>query len=154
QTGGLMDASEYDDGRGSVRVRARIRVKDDSTVVITEIPPGTTTDSVLSSIEDAAKKGKIRVRSINDYTSERVEIAVEVPKGVEPRQLVGALYAFTNCEQSLSSRIVVIRDNRPVEMTVSEVLRANPDQLVVLLRRELELKRDKLDLELHQKTLV
>lgn len=153
-TGGLMDAKDYDDGRGSVRVRARIRVKDEDTVVITEIPPGTTTDSLIGSIEDAAKKGKLKVKSIDDFTSEKVEIAVDVPKGVDPRKLVDALYAFTQCEQSISSRIVVIRDNRPVEMTVSEVLRANTAQLVDLLRRELELKRDKLELELHQKTLV
>lgn len=153
-TGGLMDAKEYADGTGSVRVRAKVKVKDDDTVVITEIPPGTTTDSLIGSIEDAAKKGKLKVRAINDFTSERVEIAVEVPKGVEPRQLVDALYAFTQCEQSITSRIVVIRDNRPVEMTVSEVLRANTDQLVALLKRELELKRDHLELELHHKTLV
>jgi topoisomerase-4 subunit A len=153
-TGGLMDAKDYADGTGSVRVRARVKVKDDDTVVITEIPPGTTTDSLIGSIEDAAKKGKLKVRAINDFTSEKVEIAVEVPKGVEPQQLVDALYAFTQCEQSISSRIVVIRDNRPVEMTVTEVLKANTDQLVALLQRELEFKRDHLELELHHKTLV
>lgn len=153
-TGGLMDAKEYADGKGSVRVRARIRVKDEDTVLITEIPPGTSTDSITGSIEDAVKKGKLKVRSIQDYTSERVEIAVEVPKGVDASQLVDALYAFTQCEQTISSRIVVIRDNRPVEMTVSEVLRANTEQLVSLLKRELELTRDRLDLELHHKTLV
>jgi len=153
-TGGLMDAKEYADGTGSVRVRARMKVKDDDTVVITELPPGTTTDSVIGSIEDAARKGKLKVRAINDFTSEKVEIAVEVPKGVDPQQLIDALYAFTQCELSINSRIVVIRDNRPVEMTVSEVLRANTEQLVDLLRRELELKRDRLDLELHHKTLI
>jgi len=153
-TGGLMDAKEYDDGKGSVRIRAKVKVKDEDTVVISEIPPGTTTDSLIGSIEDAARKGKLKVRSINDFTSEKVEIAVEVPKGVDPRQLVDALYAFTQCEQSISSRIVVIRENRPVEMTVTEILKANTEQLVDLLRRELELKRDKLELDLHQKTLV
>lgn len=153
-TGGLMDAKDYADGTGSVRVRARIRVKDEDTVVISEIPPGTTTESLIGSIEDAARKGKLKVRAIHDFTSEKVEIAVEVPKGVEARQLVDALYAFTQCEQSISSRIVVIRDSRPVEMTVPEVLRANTEQLVTLLRRELELKRDHLELELHHKTLV
>ncbi len=153
-TGGLMDAKDYADGRGSVRVRARVKVKDVDTVVISEIPPSTTTDSLIGSIEDATRKGKLKVRSINDFTSEKVEIAVDVPKGVDPKALVDALYAFTQCEQSISSRIVVIRDNRPVEMTVSEILQANTEQLVDLLRRELELKRDKLDLDLHQKTLV
>ncbi|MBL9139472.1 MAG: DNA topoisomerase IV subunit A, partial [Verrucomicrobiales bacterium] len=153
-TGGLMDAKEYDDGRGSVRVRARVKIKDEDTVVISEIPPGTTTDSLIGSIEDAAKKGKLKVRSINDYTAEKVEIAVEVPKGVDPEQLIDALFAFTQCESSISSRIVVISENRPVEMTVSEVLRANTEQLVSLLKRELELKRDHLELDLHHKTLI
>ncbi len=153
-TGGLMDATEYADGAGSIRVRARVKVKDDDTVVISEIPPGTTTDSLIGSIEDAARKGKLKVRAINDFTSEKVEIAVEVPKGVEPRQLVDALYAFTQCEQSITSRIMVIRDSRPVEMTVTEVLQANTAQLIDLLRRELELKRDQIELELHHRTLV
>ncbi len=153
-TGGLMDAKDYADGKGSVRVRARMRIKDDDTVMITEVPYGTTTDSLIASIEDAARKGKLKVRAIQDYTSERVEIAIDVPKGVDARQLVDALYAFTQCEQSITSRIIVIRDNRPVEMTVSEVLRANTDQLVILVRRELEIQRDRLDRELHHKTLV
>jgi topoisomerase-4 subunit A len=153
-TGGLMDAKEYADGRGSVRVRARVKVKDDDTVLITEIPPGTTTDSIIGSIEDAAKKGKLKVRAIDEFTAGKVEIAVAVPKGVDPGQLVDALYAFTQCEQSITSRIIVIHDHRPVEMTVSEVLRANTAQLVSLLKRELEFKRDQLELELHQKTLV
>ncbi|MCC6235609.1 MAG: DNA topoisomerase IV subunit A [Verrucomicrobiales bacterium] len=152
--GGHMDAKEYADGKGSVRVRAKVRIKDDDTVLITEIPPGTTTESLIGSIEDAAKKGRLKVRAINDFTSEKVEIAVEVPKGVNARQLVDALFAFTQCEQSITSRIVVIRDQRPVEMTVSEVLQANTEQLVVLLRRELELKKGHLELELHHKTLV
>lgn len=152
-TGGLMDAREYDDGRGSVKVRARIKARDDSTVVITEIPPTTTTDSLIGSIEDAARKGKIKVRSINDYTSEDVEIEVRAPNGVSADQLIDALYAFTDCEVSISSRIVVIRDNRPVELTVSEVLRENTRQLVELLKRLLELKLSKLQDELHFRTL-
>ncbi|HXG47932.1 MAG TPA: DNA topoisomerase IV subunit A [Methylomirabilota bacterium] len=153
QTGGLMDAREYDDGRGTIKVRARIRAKDDSTVVITEIPPTTTTDSLIASIEDASRKGKIKVRSVNDFTSEEVEIEVKAPSGVSAEQLIDALYAFTDCEVSIASRIVVIRDNRPVEMTVSEVLRANTEQLVALLKRELELKEGNLQDNLHFRTL-
>lgn len=152
-TGGLMDAREYDDGRGSIKVRARIKVKDDSTVVIKEIPPTTTTDSLISSIEDASRKGKIKIRSINDFTSEEVEIEVKAPSGVSADQLVDALYAFTACEVSISSRIIVIKDNRPVEMTVSEVLRENTRQLVDLIKRELEIKEGKLQDELHFRTL-
>ena len=152
-TGGLMDAREYRDGAGSIKVRAKIKVKDEQTVVIKEIPPGTTTDSLIASIEDAARKGKIKVKTINDFTSEEVEIEIKAPAGVSAEQLVDALYAFTSCEVSISSRIVVIRNNRPVEMTVSDVLRENTVQLVNVLKRELELKERKLLDELHYRTL-
>lgn len=152
-TGGLMDARDYQDGKGSVTVRAKIKVKDESTVVIKELPPGVTTESLTASIEDAARKGKIKVKSINDFTSEDVEIEVRAPAGVEAEKLVNALYAFTDCEVSLTSRIIVIRDNRPVELTVSEVLRANTEQLVALLKRELELRQSKLEEDLYFRTL-
>ncbi|HEX4121024.1 MAG TPA: DNA topoisomerase IV subunit A [Verrucomicrobiae bacterium] len=154
QTGGLMDAREYRDGAGQIKVRAKIKIKDDSTVLIKEIPPTTTTDSLTSSIEDASRKGKIKVKSINDFTSEEVEIEVRAPAGVSASQLVDALYAFTDCEVTIASRIVVIKDNRPVELTVSEVLRENTARLVATLKRELELKEQQLEQELHAKTLV
>jgi topoisomerase-4 subunit A len=153
-TGGLMDAREYRDGAGSVKVRAKIKVKDESTVVIKELPPTTTTDSLIASIEDATRKGKLKVKSINDFTSEEVEIEVRSPQGVNAEQLVDALYAFTDCEVTIASRLILIRNNRPVEMTVSEVLRANTEQLVALHQRELELKEQKLQEDLHFKTLV
>ncbi len=153
-TGGLMDAREYRDGTGSIKVRAKIKVKDDSTVVIKEIPPTTTTDSLQASIEDATRKGKLKVRSVNDFTSEDVEIEVKAPQGVSADQLVDALYAFTDCEVTIASRIIVIKDNRPVEMTVSEVLKENTAKLVKDLKRELELREQKLEEELHSKTLV
>ncbi len=152
-TGGLMDARDYQDGLGTIQVRARIKVKDESTVTIKEIPPTTTTTSLIESIEDAAKKGKIKVRSINDYTSEEAEVEVKCPQGVDPEKLVDALYAFTDCEVTISSRIIVIRDNRPVELTVSQVLKENTRQLVEILKRELELKAKKLTDELHYRTL-
>jgi topoisomerase-4 subunit A len=154
QTGGLMDAREYRDGAGQITVRAKIKIKDDTTIVIKEIPPNTTTETLLASIEDASRKGKIKVRSINDFTAGEVEIEVRAPSGVTAEQLADALYAFTDCETTLSSRLVVIRDNRPVEMTVSEVLRENTAQLVDLLKRELELREAELQQELHSKTLV
>jgi topoisomerase-4 subunit A len=154
QTGGLMDAREYRDGTGQIQVRAKIKIKDDSTVLIKEIPPSTTTESLTASIEDASRKGKIKVKSINDFTSEEVEIEVRAPQGVSAEQLADALYAFTDCEVTIASRIVVIKDNRPVELTVSEVLRENTTQLVATLKRELELTEKKLQQELHSKTLV
>ena len=152
-TGGLMDARDYQDGKGSVKVRARIKARDESTVVITEIPPGTTTDSLMASIEDAAGKGKLKVKSINDFTSENVEIEIKCPAGVDAEKMVDALYAFTDCEVSIASRIVIIKDNRPVELTVSEVLRENTTQLVAVLKRELELREKQLLDELHYRTL-
>ena len=152
-TGGLMDARDYKDGAGSIKVRAKVKAKDDSTVVIKEIPPTTTTDSLIASIEDAARKGKIRVKSVNDFTSEEVEIEVKAPGGVSADQLVDALYAFTDCEVNIASRIIVIRNNRPVEMTVAEVLRENTAQLLRILKRELELKQKNLRDELHRRTL-
>jgi len=152
-TGGLMDARDYQDGKGSVKVRARIKVKDESTVVITEIPPGTTTESLTASIEDAVRKGKLKVKSINDFTAETAEIEIRCPAGVDAEKMVDALYAFTDCEASISSRIIVIKDNRPVELTVSEVLRENTDQLVAVLKRELDLREQQLLAELHYRTL-
>ncbi len=152
-TGGLMDARDYQDGQGSVKVRARIKAKDDATVLITELPPTTTTDSLIASIEAASQKGKIKIRSINDFTSEKVEIEIKCPSGVSAEKLIDALYAFTDCEATISSRIVVIKNNRPVELTVSEVLQENTDQLVAILKHELELSEKNLLDELHYRTL-
>lgn len=153
-TGGLMDARDYRDGLGTVKVRAKIKVKDESTIVIKEIPPTTTTDSLIASIEDATRKGKLKVRSVNDFTSESVEIEVKAPQGVSADQLVDALYAFTDCETSISSRIIVIKANRPVELTVSDVLRENTSKLLHELKRELEFRENKLQQDLYFKTLV
>jgi topoisomerase-4 subunit A len=153
QTGGLMDARGYKDGTGEIKVRAKIKIKDESTVVIKEIPHTTTTDSLMGSIEDATRKGKIKIKSVNDYTAEDVEIEIKAPSGVSAEQLVDALYAFTDCEVTIASRIVVIRNNRPVEMTVSEVLQENTAQLVETLKRELQLRESKLQDELHFRTL-
>jgi len=152
-TGGLMDARDYSDGKGSVKVRAKLKVKDESTVTIKEIPPTTTTDSLIASIEDAVQKGKLKVKSINDFTSENVEIEIKCPAGVDAEKLVDALYAFTDCEVTIASRIVVIQDSRPVELTVSEILRENTSQLVAILKRELELREQQLQDELHYRTL-
>jgi len=153
QTGGLMNAREYRDGAGQIKLRAKIKIKDESTVIITEIPATTTTETLTASIEDASRKGKIKVKSINDYTAEDVEIEIKAPSGVSAEQLVDALYAFTDCEVTIASRIIVIKNNRPVELTVSEVLKENTEQLVELIKRELELKESKLQDELHFRTL-
>jgi len=153
-TGGLMDAREYRDGAGSIRVRARIKIKDESTVVIKEIPPTCTSESLIASIEDATRKGKLKVKSISDFTAEEIEIEVRPPQGVDAQQLVDALFAFTDCEVTISSRIMLIKENRPVEMTVSEVLRETTARLLDILKRDLELRQQKLLDDMHFKTLV
>ena len=154
QQGGLMDAREYDDGRGRLRVRAVIDQKDESTLVIRELPYGVTTESLIASIESAAKKGKLKIRPIHDYTAASVEIEIKLAPDTKPEKALKALYAFTNCEISLSLQPMVIRDRRPVEMTVSDILRFNTERLVDLLHKELEIERRKLLEALHTASLV
>ena len=153
-TGGIMDASEYAKGFGKIKVRARIEKKGDNNLVIKELPCYQTTESIIGSIEDAVKRKKVAVRSIDDFTAEAVEINVTLSQGVSQDKAIGALYAFTKCETSLSSRIIVIHDKRPVEMNTEQVLRANTAQLLDLLKRELELRRHNLLEAVHAKTLI
>ncbi len=155
-SGGLMDASGYDRGRGSVKIRAVIEEKKGVTGVITirEVPYGATTASLVASIEEAARKKKVRVSSIDDFTAENVEVEVRLQKGEDVQKAIAALYHFTTCEQSLSVRPIVIKGERPVEMTVDEILRANTEQLLDVLQRELELRRGALQDEIHAKSLA
>lgn len=152
--GGLIDAREYDEGRGRVRCRAIIEQKDEATLVIRELPYGVTTEAVISSIEDAAKKGKIKTKAIRDYTAGKVEIEVALGADADIQQAIQALYVFTQCEVSLSLRPIVIKDQRPVEMSVHDILRHNTKRLVELLRKELELERKKIDEALQAASLV
>ena len=154
--GGLMDASGYAKGTGKVKLRALIEPKAGlaGTLVIRELPAGTTTDSLIASIEDAARKKKIRIKSIDDFTAEKVEIEIKLTPGEDPKKAIAALYLFTECEQSLSARPVIIRGDRPVEMDVDEVLRENTRQLLDLLKQELELRRGELLDGIHHKTLA
>ena len=143
-TGGIVDVSEYDDGLGKVKVRARIETKDEKTVVIREIPFGTTTESLIASIEAAAQKGKVKIGSIDDFTTDEVEIEVGLARGVYADEVIPQLYAHTDCEVSISSNMVLIKDRRPVEMSVSEVLCFLTDQLRATIRAELELELEQL----------
>jgi len=137
-TGGLMDVSEYEDGLGKVRVRARIEAKDDKTVVVREVPFGTTTESLIASIENAAQKGKIKIGSIDDFTTEHVEIEIGLPRGVYADEVIPQLYAHTDCEVSVSSNPVVIRNRRPIEMSVTDIVVSLTEQLRETLRAELQ----------------
>ena len=154
QTGGLMDVTEYNKGNGRIKLRAKVELRGTNKLVITEVPYGTTTESLTASIEDAVKKKKVAVRTIDDFTAEKVEIELTLTQGASQEKAIQALFAFTKCETSVSSRLICLRDNRPVEMTVDEVLRYNTQQLLVILEKELELKKAKLLDEFHTKTLV
>ena len=151
--GGLADVSEYEEGNGKVLVRAELDTSDEKRIVIREIPFGTTTESLIASIESASKKGKLRIAGISDFTAEQVEIEVRLARGVHTSETVDALYAFTECESSISVNMMVIRDDRPVQMTVSQVIEENARGLVEILRAELKLEERKLKDKLHAKTL-
>lgn len=152
-TGGIMDKSEYDKGQGKVKLRAKIEIKDPKTLVIREICYGTTTESLIRSIDEAAKKGKIRIEEINDYTAENVEIEIKLPRGQYAEEILDALYGFTECEVSLNSQVMVIKDGFPWETNVHEILCFNADKLVEFLKRELEIERDRLLEKIFYKTL-
>jgi topoisomerase-4 subunit A len=154
QTGGLMDVSEYDKGNGKVKLRARIEPRKNNRLVITELPHGVTTESLTASIEDAVKKKKVPVRNIDDFTAGKVEIELTLSPGASQEKAIQALYAFTKCETSVSSRLICLRQGRPVEMTVDEVLRENVRQLLKILEGELNLRKSRLLDDFHNKTLV
>lgn len=152
-TGGIMDASQYDKGRGKIKLRAKIEVRDAKTLVIKEICYGTTTESLIRSIDEAAKKGKIKIEAIQDYTAENVEIEIKMSRGHYAQDVLDALYAYTECEVTLSSQIVVIKDNLPWEANVEEILRYHTDKLQEYLQRELEIERDRLKEKIFEKSL-
>ena len=151
--GGLMDVEAYDDGAGKVEVRARIKVRDAKSVVIEQIPFGTTTESVIASIESAAQKGRLKISSINDYTTDKVEIEVRVARGVTPKEVIPQLYAYTDCSVSISSNLNVIRDRHPVTMTVSEIMIELTERLKQQIKAELEYERSQLVDRQHWLTL-
>ena len=152
--GGLLDARDYDDGKGKVRVRAAIDQKDETTLVVRDLPYGVTTETLISSIEAAAKKGKFKIRSIHDYTAGAVEIELKLPQDAKVAKTLAALYAFPSCEVSISLSPVVIRDHRPVEMGIADILRHNTFRLVELLKKELEIEHARLLEALHATSLV
>jgi len=153
QQGGLMDVSAYDDGRGKVEVRARLEVRDEKHIIIREIPYGTTTESLIASIEAATQKGRLKVASIDDFTTDRVEIELTLPRAISASEVVPQLYAYTDCSVSVSSNLNVVRERRPELLSVGEVLRALTEQLREQLRAELELQRQKLLDKQHWLTL-
>ncbi|MBR1920517.1 MAG: DNA topoisomerase IV subunit A, partial [Kiritimatiellae bacterium] len=153
QLGGIMDVSDYQDGLGKVKLRAKIDKGEKNKLVITELPWGETTDSIAESIEDAIKKKKVPVRKLHDLTSDKVRIELELQTGESQEKAIVALYAFTNCEKSLSSRPVVLDQGRPRLMSVTDILRKNVERLMELTRREQEIRLGELDDLFHARTL-
>ncbi len=152
-TGAIADVSEYNDGNGKILVRAKLDTSDDKRILIKEIPFGTTTESIIDSIETAAKKGKLKISGISDFTAESVEIEVRLARGVHTDETVDALFAFTECEISISPNLMVIKDDKPIVTTVTEVIQHNADQLVEILKAELKLEEQNLKDKLHARTL-
>ena len=153
--GGLADFTAYNDGLrgGRVRVRAKIKKVDNKTLIINEIPYGTTTGSLIESVIKANDKGKIKIKKIEDNTSSEAEIIVHLAPGVSPDKTIDALYAFTDCEVSISPNSSIIDGDRPRFLGVSEILRVNTDNTVRLLKLELEIRLDELQRQWHFSTL-
>ena len=152
QTGGAVDVSRYNDGErgGIIRIRAKIsKEADNKTLVINEIPYGENVMTLCESIVKAGEKGKIKIRKVENLTADKVEIRISLAPGVSSDKTIDALYAFTNCEVSISPNCCVIDENKPHFLTVSDVLRKSVDNTLNLLRRELEIERGELLEQLH-----
>ncbi|PKP44252.1 MAG: DNA topoisomerase IV [Bacteroidetes bacterium HGW-Bacteroidetes-13] len=150
-TGGIADFADYNDGMrgGKARVRAKISQLDKSTLVITEIPFGTNTSSLIESVIKANEKGKIKIKKIDDNTAADVEILIHLPPGISPDKTIDALYAFTNCEVSISPLGCVIEDNKPLFTGVSDMLRRSTDHTVEILKSELKIQLEELEEQWH-----
>jgi len=154
-TAGVIDVSQYNDGLrgGKIRVRAKIGQIDKNTLVITEIPFGTNTSSLIDSILKANEKGKLKVKKIEDNTAAQVEILIHLPAGISPDKTIDALYAFTACESSISPLGCIIEDNKPLFIGVSDMLRRSTERTVALLKAELEIQLEELEAQWHFSSL-
>jgi len=150
---GFVDVSNYDDGNGKIRCRARIEEYNEKTILIKEVPYTTTTQSLTDSIEKAAKAGKIKIVSINDFTAEEVEIEIKLARGVYAKDTIKALYAFTDCEVPITPNLTLINDRTPEITTVSEVVKHNTYKLKNDLQRGLEIDLNRLEEKLHARLL-
>ncbi len=150
-TGGMADMSNYNGGLrgGKIKCRARISAPDKKSLMITEIPFGTTTNSLIESILKANDRGKIKIKKIEDNTAENVEIMIYLPANVSPDKTIDALYAFTDCEVSISPNSCVIENDKPIFMNVNEILRVCTEHTKELLRLELEIKKGELEEQWH-----
>jgi len=152
-TGGYVDVSGYEDGNGKVLVRAKMDTSDPKRILITELPFGSTTESLINSVDSAARNGRLKILGINDFTTDKVEIEIKLARGVYAQETIDALYAFTECEQSISVNLLVIKNGLPSVMTVTEIIKYHAKQLVKILTKELELEKKELLDKLHLRTL-
>ncbi len=155
QTGGQVDVSDYQDGRrgGRIKVRATIVEKDKNTLAITDVPYGITTGSLIDNILKANDKGKIKIKKVVDNTAKDVEVEIQLPNNISTDKTIDALYAFTNCETSISPNACIIVDDKPQFLGVSDILQINTENTVSLLKKELEIRRNELEEKWHFSSL-
>ena len=151
--GGIMDVSDYQDGLGSVAVRAKLDTSNAKKIIIEELPYGVDSEKMIQSIEAAIKKGRLKIQSVNDFTADTVNIEISLAKGTYTKDVVDALYAYTLCEQKISVNCLVIRDKLPHVCTVSDVIRYHADHILEVSKKELEVQRGHLFDKLHTRTL-
>ena len=152
-SGGILDVGQYEEGNGKVLVRARIDVTDDKILTVRELPFGVTTESLIQSVQDAANKGKLKLSSIDDFTAESVEIELKAARGMDAEKLLKLLYAFTQCQVSISVNLLLIQANQPAQLTVSEVLRHSTLGLKDLLKQELLLSLEQTRRKWHMRRM-
>ncbi len=152
-SGGIMDVSNYDDGKGYVTVRARLDISDPKKVVITELPYGVTTEQMIDSIKEANDLGKLHIARVDDYTADQVNIEISLQRNTYAKDIVDALYAYTKCETKISVNPIVIEGDLPKIVGITDMVRFHSEHLLKVLEREQEIEKDHLREKLHARTL-
>lgn len=151
--GGIMDVSDYQDGLGSVAIRAKLDTSNAKKIVIQELPFGVDSEKMIHSIEDAVKKGRLKIQSVSDFTADRVNIEIYLAKGTYTKDVVDALYAYTLCEQKITVNCLLIKDKLPHVLTISDVIKYHADHIIKVSEAELEVEKNHLMDKLHRRTL-
>jgi len=152
-TGGLIDVSGYNDGNGKIITRAKFDTSDEKKIVITELPLDTNAKDLLQSIDNAYKAGKIKISSVDNFTTDHCCIEIKLPRGVYTKDVIDSLYAYTDCEKTIACQMLVIKDNMPVAMTATEIIKFYANKLTGIIKDELEFERGQLVDKLHVRTL-
>ena len=152
-TGGLIDVSNYNDGNGKIITRAKFDTSDEKKIVITELPVDSNAKALLESIDAAYKAGKIKISSVDNFTTNKCCIEIKLPRGVYSKDVIDALYAHTDCEKSISCQMLVIKDNMPIAMTATEIIKYYAEKLVKIIKDELEFEKAQLTDKLHLRTI-